>query len=401
MRDALFEQELRRAVGKRPARVLLEALQEAPEAAFVGGWVRDVLLGRASDDVDLVVRNPADLTSRLRGAGVVRKVVVMDPERGTWRVVFRDGRYVDLATLRGELRDDLRLRDLRINAMAWLPGRGVLDPLGGRLDLAERTLHLASERALLDDPLRALRLWRFALELDAEPAEPLPVLQLSGVAWERVRGELERILAHPRCGDAVDALHAAGLLHQALPGELRPRLVREPGVGEERTTALGRCLAQVIPRPGGLVAARLGWLCDHAELEAELVSRRWPRRIARMASATSAEVGGEIGDVPAELVAWGERAAWALLGRAALADDPEAAVAPYLAALDGAAGRPDDPSPVPALPAPLLAAPAIRSALGLSSGPEVGAALARLVEAQLRGEVTGEASAWALLSRGG
>jgi hypothetical protein len=104
-------------------------------------------------------------------------------------------------------------------------------------------------------------------------------------------------------------------------------------------------------------------------------------------------VGVEIGDVPRELMAWRERIAWALLGRTALADDPEAAVAPYLAALDGAAGRPEVATPVPDLPTPALPVPEVQEALGLRAGPAIGEAMARLVEAQLRGEVVDEASA--------
>ena len=389
MHDAGFERQLRRALGDRPAAVLLEVLEGFPEAAFVGGWVRDVLLGRPSDDVDLVVGEPADLALVLRSAGVVRKDVVLDEERGTRRVVFRDGRYVDVASLRGDLTEDLALRDLRINAMAWRPGRGVLDPLDGRRDLAERTLRLASKGALVADPVRALRLWRFALELEARPADPLPELDLSGVAAERIRGELERILAHARCFEAVDALHAAGLLAQALPGRLRPSLVRARRGGH----GVGRCFEQAASRPDGLLAARLGWLCADADLETALVQRRWARRTARLAAATSEQVGVEIGDVPRELMAWRERIAWALLGRTALADDPEAAVAPYLAALDGAAGRPEVATPVPDLPTPALPVPEVQEALGLRAGPAIGEAMARLVEAQLRGEVVDEASA--------
>lgn len=402
MDDAVFERQLRRTLGDRPAADLLAVLEDHPDVAFVGGWVRDVLLGRASDDVDVATVAPGHLVDELRARGGVRKAVLLDEARGTWRVVYEDGRYLDVAALRGDLAADLRLRDLRINAMAWLPGRGVLDPLDGRWDLESRSLRWASDRALADDPLRALRLWRFALELDARPAEPLPPVDLADVASERIRMELERILAHPGCSAAVDALHEVGILQQLLPGELRPALVRGQRRGRPVGPALRRCVAHVASRPDGLLAVRLGWLCRHDDLETALVTRRWSRRTARAAATTSVEVGREPGDLPLELMQWGDRAAWALLGRAALADSPEGAVAPYLSVLDGAAGRPDEVAPVPPLPAPVLPPPEICELLGLRAGPAIGEAVARLVEAQLRGEVSdaGSARAWLFLRRG-
>ena len=397
MDDAVFERQLRRALGEGPAADLLAVVAEHPGAAFVGGWVRDVLLERESDDVDVAAPDPEPLVEQLRSSAGVRKTVLLDAERHTWRVVHADGRYVDVAALRGDLTEDLRLRDLRINAMAWLPGRGVLDPLDGRWDLESRTLRLASDRALTDDPLRALRLWRFALELDAKPAEPLPPLDLGGVAAERIRMELERILGHPRCEVAADALHEAGILEQLLPGALRPELLGGGRPGREVGPAIRRCVEQVAARSDGLLAVRLGWLCGHDDLESELVARRWSRKTARAAATTSAEVGVVAGDVAGDLIRWRTRAAWALLGRAALADSPEAATAPHLAALDGAAGRAQQGPPVPVLPAPVLRPPEIRALLELESGPALGEAVDRLVEAQLRGDVTDEASARAFL----
>jgi len=388
--DDLFERQLARVLGDGPAGDLLSVLADHPEAACVGGWVRDVLLGRDSDDVDVAAPEPTALVTGLEAMGRVRKTVRLDEERDTWRVVFAGGRYIDVAAFRGaDLAEDLRLRDLRINAMAWLPGRGVLDPLDGRADLEARSLRLAGQRALDDDPLRALRLWRFALALEARPAEPLPALDLSAVAPERIRTELERILAHPRCPDALEALHAAGILAQLLPGELRPELIR-PLVGGD--PAVHRCLEHAAGRPDGLVAVRLGWLCAHEELEEELVVLRWSRRTARAAAVTGVEVGVEAVDVVDDLLGWGDLAAWGLLGRAALADSPEAAVEPHLAALDGAAGLAADPPPVPALPAPVLGAAELRDLLGLE-GPAIGHAVRRLVEAQLRGEVRDRESA--------
>ena len=123
--------------------------------------------------------------------------------------------------------DDLSRRDFTINAMAVsLPDRELLDPFGGADDLRARRLRtpLAPAESFGDDPLRMLRAARFLprFDLDPEPgleeaaAELAP--RLSIVSVERVRDELERLLAVADPARGLAFLLRTGLLGRAVPG---------------------------------------------------------------------------------------------------------------------------------------------------------------------------------------
>ena len=142
------------------------------DAWVVGGAPRDRLLGRHTDDIDIVLAGDvAGRRARARAAAPAARPFALSDEFGAWRVVAHDHSWqVDLNPLRGgSLEDDLSLRDFTINAIAEpLAGGELVDPLGGAADLAARRLRAASPRAFADDPLRVLRLARFAVELDLE-----------------------------------------------------------------------------------------------------------------------------------------------------------------------------------------------------------------------------------------
>lgn len=382
--------------------MLLEAIGDAPDVAVVGGWVRDTLLGQPSVDVDLAAGRPAALVARFQAAGS-RKTICLDPERGVWRIVVGGGRFVDVCALKGDtLEADLRARDLTINAIAWVPGRGLIDPLGGAQDLANRTLRLAYPEALSDDPLRALRVVRFATRLGFLPSPPLLAelrkADLGGVSAERVQAELAGILrAGARLG--VELLEAADLLG-TLP-RCNPARLAEAEALDWSTASMRRLRRQIRQENGGELGLTLGFLLDGPLELVELAERRWPRRIATRALlvANTPFEDGEHADAVTDqdrarrLVRWGDGAAFGLACHAVRGG--EAAVAPYLALLDETPGHrnPGD-LPVPPLPRPLVAAGKIQRWLG--SGPQVSAALEELLVAQLTGEIADrdDARAW-------
>jgi tRNA nucleotidyltransferase/poly(A) polymerase len=197
-------------------------------AWVVGGAVRDRLLGRETDDVDLVVEGePGRAAAAVRrAAGRGAAAFQLSDEFGAWRVVGRDHAWqVDLNPLRGgDLEADLRARDFTINAMAEpLTGGALVDPTGGRDDLAARRLRAASERAFADDPLRTLRVARLACELDlaVEPRTAelarASAAGLAGVSAERIFAELRRIVASPRPRAGVELAAALAVLEHVLP----------------------------------------------------------------------------------------------------------------------------------------------------------------------------------------
>jgi tRNA nucleotidyltransferase/poly(A) polymerase len=208
------------------------------EAYVVGGTVRDVLLGRPTRDVDLAVRGDAlawarDVADRHGG-----HFVALDDDNAVARVVLDDppGVYIDVATVRGSLDDDMRRRDFTIDALAAPLGGGeVIDVCGGLADLDAGVLRMNGEYVFEDDPLRALRGARLAAELglriDAETAAAIRaraphVVQASP---ERQRDELARMLALPRAEPAIRLLDDLGLIDVVLPDLVAGRGVSQPG----------------------------------------------------------------------------------------------------------------------------------------------------------------------------
>jgi tRNA nucleotidyltransferase/poly(A) polymerase len=184
-----------------------EALAGRP-AWLVGGAVRDRLLERPTDDLDLVVDADVGAAARTLARAVRGPAFELSDEFGAWRVLAGDRSWhADLSPLRGgSLEADLALRDFTVNAIAEpLAGGERIDPHDGACDLAARRLRAVGPRAFADDPLRALRLVRLAAELGLEP-EPATIAlareqapRVAAVAQERVFAELKRVVA----GDAV------------------------------------------------------------------------------------------------------------------------------------------------------------------------------------------------------
>lgn len=182
-------------------------------ALVVGGWVRDQLLGRGdvSADVDLEVQGlaPEALEAVLARFGAVRRVGRAFP------VYLVPGLPIDVCLPRtgapGEdgsppgfdprldFAEAARGRDLRVNAMAWDPLTGeLLDPHGGRRDLADGVLRETDAERFGSDPLRGLRTAQLAARLEMDVSPGLRALcaatDLDRVAPERIFGELRRLL---------------------------------------------------------------------------------------------------------------------------------------------------------------------------------------------------------------
>jgi tRNA nucleotidyltransferase/poly(A) polymerase len=196
------------------------------EAWIVGGAVRDRLLGRATVDLDVALRDDpraaAQALARAAGATAFR----LSGAFGAWRVVGPGhGWHVDLVTLRdGDIAADLAARDFTINAMAEpVAGGELLDPHGGRADLAARRLRMVGPGALADDALRTLRAVRIAVDLDLtiEPRTAAAIGReapgLERVAAERTFGELKQIIRAPAVRTALRLMEAHGLTAQVLP----------------------------------------------------------------------------------------------------------------------------------------------------------------------------------------
>ncbi|HEY9901213.1 MAG TPA: CCA tRNA nucleotidyltransferase [Candidatus Sericytochromatia bacterium] len=174
-----------------------------PQACLVGGAVRDALLGRRSEYLDLDFVLPIDAVQTARKLAKYYKAgfVVLDAQRQIARVVF-DEATVDLAQQEGDrLETDLRRRDFTVNAIAYNPHTGeFIDPLHGIADLQAGVIRMVKAANLEDDPLRLLRAYRQAAQLGftIEPTTQSAIRQLAPllgqVATERVQVELGYLL---------------------------------------------------------------------------------------------------------------------------------------------------------------------------------------------------------------
>lgn len=204
---------------------------ERRPAWLVGGYVRDLLLGRPTRDLDVIVpeggiRLARRLSDRFDGASFV-----LDADRDVGRAIIPlpDGESieVDVARLRvPDLLDDLALRDFTVNAMALDLSNGdgaIFDPFDGRADLERKLLRAVTEGAFFDDPLRMLRGVRMVAELGFRfDAATHTLIQrdsrlLPTVSAERVRDELMRILIAPDAWRHLRLLRDTALLPYVLP----------------------------------------------------------------------------------------------------------------------------------------------------------------------------------------
>ena len=195
-------------------------------AWVVGGAVRDRLMHRPVDDVDLVLDGDVRAAARHLAVGAGGPAFPLSDAFGGWRVIApgRDW-HVDLLPLRGgSIEADVGLRDFTVNAIAEPLGGGPLvDPHDGAGDIARRRLRMVAPRAFTDDPLRVLRLARFACELGLEPdrstvaAARAAAAGAAGVAQERVFAELKRVVAAPAVLDGFGLMDRLGLYEAILP----------------------------------------------------------------------------------------------------------------------------------------------------------------------------------------
>ena len=252
------------------------------EAWLVGGWVRDALRGERAHDVDVCTSAPWEESERALAAagievhetgarhGTVTAVVSGRPvEVTTYRVdgAYTDQRHPDRVTFVSDVREDLARRDFTVNAMAWHPERGLLDPFGGRADLGRGVIRAVGEPAVRfgEDALRVLRAVRFACRLGfaIEPATQAALAaaapELAHVARERVGAELRGIVGSGRLAWALR--HEPEVMCAAIPelGPMRGFAQRSPYHSYDVYEHTARVVAGVECFAGGVVSERLRW----------------------------------------------------------------------------------------------------------------------------------------------
>jgi len=204
------------------------------EIYLVGGAVRDRLLGRPVADHDYVVvgATPADLTARgFRMVGADFPVFLHPETREEYALARTERKsgvgYKGFTVYAGPevtLEDDLRRRDLTINAMAEDAQGRLIDPFGGEADLGRGILRHVSP-AFVEDPLRVLRVARFAARFDFSVAHETLILmrevvaagEMESLVPERVWSEIGRALGESRPRRFIEVLRECGALAHVLP----------------------------------------------------------------------------------------------------------------------------------------------------------------------------------------
>jgi len=132
---------------------------------LVGGYIRDIFRGKISKDRDFIVAD--DIRSFVNEVQkFIGGTLVEFKNAEMIRLVLKDGFTLDFSRPMGTLEEDLSKRDFTINAIAWSPDSGIIDPYKGIEDIKRKKINSISEKNFKADPLRMLRAYRFAAELN-------------------------------------------------------------------------------------------------------------------------------------------------------------------------------------------------------------------------------------------
>jgi tRNA nucleotidyltransferase (CCA-adding enzyme) len=373
--------------------VLSFAERRGVDVYLVGGAVRDLLLDQVHTDVDLVVEGDA-IELAWRVATKLRARVVAHPRFGT-AALQGEGFRLDLARARAEryerpgalptvrpgtLVDDLARRDFTMNAMALRLGgqraAEIIDPHGGRGDLARRRIRVLYDASFRDDATRALRALRYAgrlgfrLEPRTESLLQRDLLYLDTISGARLRHEFERIAVEERIAEILRLASRLGVFEAVQPA-LAPgtralgALARLPELAVSHRDAVLFCLLLADASAGEADAAiaRLALTGRQAEAVRGLLALRSDEAKLAQPSLRPSDVTRLLANRPVEAIE-----AFALIAQRRLAADRARRyleewrfVRPRLNGRDV-------------------------EALGVAHGPQVGEALAALRQARLDGQ---------------
>ncbi|MEM9749930.1 MAG: CCA tRNA nucleotidyltransferase [Pseudomonadota bacterium] len=357
------------------------------KARFVGGCVRNAILGAPVHDIDVAVAaRPQDAVQRLKEAGL--RVVETGLAHGTVTAVT-DGEAIEVTSLRADVEtdgrhavvrytddwdEDWRRRDFTMNAIYVDRSGAVFDPAGGVADAKAGRVRFIGEAAdrIQEDYLRILRFFRFhawygrgAMDADALAACARLKGGVADLSGERVRAELFKLLGADAPGETLRAMAQAGVLPLASPPPYDFRaLERFADIRRTETGAGGvsaaLALAALCPTAGDSVADRLR------------LSRAERQTLAASSAAGGEAAAPETNAIRRGIYRKGRQTTCAGLMLAWARGAADVADAAWDAALAFAQSE-----PIPKFP--LSGADAM--AAGLPEGPAIGAALAAVEDA--------------------
>lgn len=216
--------------------VLRSLVASGYEAYFVGGAVRDHLLGREPKDWDIAttatpnevrtVFPDADFVGAHFGVSLV-KTDVGTVEVATYRTdgAYSDSRRPDSVRFTRSVQEDLQRRDFTINALLMDVDGKVIDHVGGIQDLDAKLIRAIGDAGdrFEEDALRMLRAVRFACQLgfnierNTRVAITMARLRIKSLSAERIQQELSRILLSGRAATGIRLMESSGILKTILP----------------------------------------------------------------------------------------------------------------------------------------------------------------------------------------
>ena len=383
-------------------------------AYLVGGAVRDALLERNSEylDLDFVLPTGAVKTARVIAHHYKAGFVLLDAEQQIARVVFKQA-TVDFAQQEGSsLETDLRRRDFTVNAIAYNPHTGeLLDPVQGYADLQQGLLRMVSPANLQDDPLRLLRAYRqaaqldFVIELNTRSVIRQLAQELGKVAPERVRVELGYLLSNSKGTPWLIAAWEDGLIGVWFHRATRSQVERLAAADSAFVTLaqiwpqLGVELFQVVREPlksTWLGVAKLACLVapepELAEIELEQLtySRAEIRAVTTALKLLPQLQSVEVPPMPLAEQYFFFRTTGAVFPSVAVLAVATGMPVEAIAPLINRYLTPDDPV---AHPTPLVTGTELMKALNLSSSPLVGELLMQIQLAYIEGKISTSAEA--------
>jgi poly(A) polymerase len=268
---------------------VLAALSAAGgEARFVGGCVRDALLGRKVRDVDIATHEPPErVMNLLARAGI--KAIPTGIKHGTVTAVI-GAKHFEITTLRRDVETygrhakveytndwqaDAARRDFTMNALFCSADGIIYDPFGGLADLRAQRVRFVGdpEARIREDVLRLLRFFRFHAHYGKPPPDAAALAACRSLAHllptlsgERICGETLKLLSAPQPADIIDLMRETGVLAHFLPEATRIDRLRTLVAIE------GSAPRDLVPRADPI--RRLAALLDGSEASALAVATR-------------------------------------------------------------------------------------------------------------------------------
>lgn len=197
----------------------------ASDIYIVGGYVRDLFRGVKSNDRDFASKDAKKMAGLT--AEHFRGTLVVLMEKHAYRVVVKRSVMIDFSSFDSSIHQDLKRRDFTVNAIAWAPRTGIVDPFNGVRGISDKTVSAVLKKNLLADPLRIIRAYRISSDLGFRIDDSTRLYlkryakSLRKVSEERITEEFFKLLNNNNCFSYIDQCHEDSVLSTILSANSR------------------------------------------------------------------------------------------------------------------------------------------------------------------------------------